>query len=65
VRPRKGALKQMKGPTEKKKATETAEVLTASGLETYTRSTDAAVMVQIAPRTAHGGPLTHRDETLW
>ena len=31
----------MKGPTEKKKATETAEVfVAASGLESYVRSTD-------------------------
>jgi hypothetical protein len=51
VRPRKGALKQMKTPVEKKKATETAEVLAASGLETYARSTDGAVMVQIAPHS--------------
>ena len=41
----------MKGPTEKKKATETAEVLAASGLESYVRSTDGAVMVQIAPHS--------------
>jgi hypothetical protein len=38
----------MKRPTEKK-ATETAEVLAASGLESYVRSTDGSVMVQIAP----------------
>ncbi len=42
---------KMKGPTEKKKATETAQVLAASGLETYVRSTDGAVMVQIAPHS--------------
>jgi hypothetical protein len=35
--------------TEKKKTTETAEVLAASGLETYIRSDDGAVMVEIAP----------------
>ena len=45
---RKGALKQMKRPVEKKKVTETAEVRAASGLESYVRSTDGAVMVQIA-----------------
>jgi hypothetical protein len=33
---------------EKKKATETAEVLAASGRESYVRSTDGAVMVQVA-----------------
>ena len=33
---------------EKKKTTETAEVLTANGLKTYIRS-DGAVMVEIAP----------------
>jgi hypothetical protein len=38
----------MKGPVEKKKATKTAEVLTASGLKTYLRD-DGAVMVEIAP----------------
>jgi hypothetical protein len=39
----------MKRPAvEKKKTTETAEVLTASGLKTYIRS-DGAVMVEIAP----------------
>ena len=37
----------MKGPAEKKKTTEAAEVLAASGLETYIRSTDGAVMVEI------------------
>lgn len=37
----------MKGPTEKKKTTETAAVLTASGLDTYIRGTDGAVMVEI------------------
>ena len=41
---------EMKGPTEKK-ATEAAEVLAASGLKTYTRSTDGAVMVRIAPHS--------------
>ena len=42
----------MKRPgAEKEKTSETAEVLTASGLETYTRSTDAAVMVQMAPHS--------------
>ena len=41
----------MQGPAEKKKTTETAGVLTASGLKTYTRSSDAAVMVQIAPHS--------------
>jgi hypothetical protein len=41
----------MKGKAEKKKATEAVEVLTASGLDTYTRSTDGAVMVQIAPHS--------------
>ena len=35
----------MKGPAEKKK---TAEVLAASGLKTYIRSDDGAVMVEIA-----------------
>jgi hypothetical protein len=39
----------LKGPTEKKKATETAEVLGASGLQSYVPSTDGSVMVQIAP----------------
>jgi len=39
----------MKGPPEKKKTTETAEVLAASGLETYIRSTDGAVMVETEP----------------
>ena len=39
----------MKRPAvEKKRTTETAEVLTASGLKTYIRS-DGAVMVEIAP----------------
>ena len=38
----------MKGPTEKKKTT---EVLAASGLESYVRGTDGAVMVQIAPHS--------------
>ncbi len=39
----------MKRPAvEKKKTTETAEVLTANGLKTYIRS-DGAVMVEIAP----------------
>ena len=42
---------EVKGPTEKKKATETAEVLAASGLESYVRSTDGAAMVQIAPHS--------------
>jgi hypothetical protein len=37
----------MKRPAEKKKTTETAEVLAASGLETYIRGTDGAVMVEI------------------
>ena len=41
----------MKGPTEKKKTTETAEVLTASGLKTYTRSSDSATMVEVAPHS--------------
>ena len=41
----------MKRPTEKKKATEAAEVLAAGGLESYVRSTDGAVMVQIAPHS--------------
>ena len=41
----------MKGPAEKKKMAETAEVFAASGLETYIRSTDGAVMVQIAPHS--------------
>jgi hypothetical protein len=41
----------MKGPAEKKKTTEAAKVLAASGLETYIRSTDGAVMVQIAPHS--------------
>jgi hypothetical protein len=42
----------MKRPAEKKKTTEADEmVLTASGLKTYTRSTDGAVMVQIAPHS--------------
>jgi hypothetical protein len=43
----------MKRPAaEKKKTTETAEVLAANGLiETYIRSTDGAVMVQIAPHS--------------
>ena len=38
----------MKTPVEKKKATEAAEVLEASGLKTYLRSDDGAVMVEIA-----------------
>jgi hypothetical protein len=42
---KQGAPKQMKGPAEKKK---TAEVLTASGLKTYIRNDDGAVMVEIA-----------------
>lgn len=47
---KKVALKQMRGPTEKKKATEkTAEILGASGLETYIRNTDGAVMVETEP----------------
>jgi hypothetical protein len=38
----------MKRPgVEKKEATETAEVLAASGLKTYLRSTDGATMVEI------------------
>ena len=37
----------MKRPAEKKKTTETTEALAASGLDTYIRSTDAAVMVEI------------------
>ena len=37
----------MKTPAEKKKTTETAEVLAASGLKTYLRSTDGAVMAEI------------------
>jgi hypothetical protein len=37
----------MKTPAEKKKTTETAEVLAASGLRTYLRSTDGAVMAEI------------------
>jgi hypothetical protein len=38
----------MKGPAERKKPAE-AESLAASGLKTYTRSTDGATMVEIAP----------------
>jgi hypothetical protein len=37
----------MKAPAEKGKTTETAEALTASGLQTYIRGTDGAVMVEI------------------
>ncbi len=40
----------MKTPAEKKKTTETAEVLAASGLKTYLRSTDGAVMAEIEAR---------------
>jgi hypothetical protein len=38
----------MKGPAEKKKTAE-AESVGPSGLDPYTRSTDGATMVQIAP----------------
>jgi hypothetical protein len=38
---------EMKRPAEKKKTTEAAKVLAASGLETYIRSTDGAAMVEI------------------
>lgn len=39
----------MKAPVEKKKTTETAEVVLATtNLETYTRSSDGATMVEIA-----------------
>ena len=41
----------MKTPVEKKKVTETAEVRAASGLESYVRSTDGAIMVQMAPHS--------------
>ena len=43
----------MKRPAvEKKKTTETAEgVLTANGLKTYTRSSDSATMVEVAPHS--------------
>ena len=37
----------MKGPAEKKKTGEAAEVLAASGMETYIRRTDGAVMAEI------------------
>jgi hypothetical protein len=37
----------MRGPAEKKKTAEATEVLAASGLKTYIRSTDGAVMVEI------------------
>jgi hypothetical protein len=40
----------MKGPAEKKKPAE-AESLAASGLKTYTRSSDGATMVEIAPHS--------------
>ena len=40
----------MKRPAEKKKIAE-SESLPASGLKTYSRSSDGAVMVQIAPHS--------------
>jgi hypothetical protein len=48
----------MKRPgLEKKKATETAEVLAASGLKTYTRSSDGVVMVEIEAHCYLNGEL--------
>jgi hypothetical protein len=53
----------MKRPAEVKKIAE-AESLAPSGLKTYTRSSDGATMVEIAPHSFLNGPHGHRRVTL-